>query len=192
MKVTLREVLIPILIVLIIFAGMRFSLQGFGINGPSMLPDFHNGQDWLVNKLSYHFHDPQRGDVIVFHYPRNPKLLYIKRVIGLPGDHVKITENGKIYINDYLLKEKPDRGLTDQIGSFCDVYLEKGEYFVLGDNRSSNTDPPYSSSDSRDWGPVPRKNIVGKTWLCYWPPSEWRFSPSYSWELSPSDSATME
>jgi len=191
MKVTLREVLITILIVLVVFAIMRFSLQGFGINGPSMLPNFHNGQDWLVNKVSYHFHDPRRGDVIVFQPPFTPKEPYIKRVIGLPGDHVKITEDGKIYINGYVLKEKPDMGPTDRVGSFCEVYLKEGEYFVLGDNRSSYTDPSGDSSDSRYWGPVPEDNIIGRAWICYWPPSEWRLCPSYSWELSSSDSTTV-
>ena len=183
MKVSLRELLLTLLVALLIFGAVRVSVHSYKIDGPSMEPSFHNGQYLLVNKASYHLHSPRRGDVVVFHYPLNPSKLFIKRVIGLPGEHVEINQAGNIYIDGALLKEEPDIGPTDRNGSYCDVTLKEGEYFVLGDNRSSNHDPPGSSSDSRAWGPVPEGNIIGKTWVCYWPLNEWGLSPSYSWTL---------
>ena len=183
MKVSFREVLITLLIALLIFVTLQVSVHSYQVSGYSMEPSFYTGQYLLVNKVSYHLHSPQRGDVIVFHDPRNPSQLFIKRVIGLPEEHVQITRLGEIYIDGALLKEEPDVGPTDRSGSYCDIHLKKGEYFVLGDNRSSNSGPPGSSSDSRAWGPVPEENIIGKTWICYWPPSEWGLSPGYSWTL---------
>ena len=195
MKVTLREVLIPILIVLIIFAGMRFSLKGFWINGPCMEPNFLTGQDWLVNKLPYHFHDPRRGEVIVLHAPNAEGTLLIKRVIGLPGETIEIRD-GKVYITkdgeQMVLKESAYVATPSY--QMRSVTVPPGEYFVLGDNRNNSGDSHsgWWTSTGVFTQTVPRKNIVGKAWLCYWPPSEWRLCPSYSWELSPSDSATVE
>ena len=139
-----------------------------------MEPSFSDEQYLLVNKLTYRFHSPKRGEVIVFHNPRLPSQLYIKRIIGLPGEQVEIRE-GKVYIDGKELEENsdfPEIPYSDN----CSVTVPPDHYFVLGDNRNH-------SSDSRSFGPIPRDDIVGKVWLCYWPPSEWGLSPKYSTTL---------
>jgi signal peptidase I len=137
-----------------------------------MYPSFYNGEFLLTNKLSYRFGIPQRGDVIVFKAPESEPCAeieceYIKRIIALPGDRVKI-DGGKIYVNDQPLNEShylpPDYATNN--GSFLVEGVERiipeGYYLPLGDNR------PYSR-DGREFGPVPRQSIVGKAWLRYWP-----------------------
>ena len=171
MKASLREILVTLLIALIIFGVVQVTLKSFRIEGTSMEPSFHHGQYVLVNKLIYHFHPPQRGDVIIFRNPKNPNQLLIKRVIGLPGEQVEI-ENGQVYIDGRLLEE-PDY-IPASAGSYStpnNVPLDR--YFVLGDNREI-------SGDSRAGWTVPRGDIIGKVWLCYWPPREWGLSPRYS------------
>jgi signal peptidase I len=169
-KAHLREILITLLVVLLLYLGLQALFQSFRVEGGSMNPSFHNGQFLMVNKALYHFHSPQRGDVIVFHPPINPDQAYIKRVIGLPGDRVEIRE-GKVYIDGKLLKEEP---VMESIpGSYPGMKIPEGEYFVLGDNRDN-------SNDSRKGWTVPKENIIGKVWFCYWPPREWGLSPSYS------------
>lgn len=139
-----------------------------------MEPDFHNGQYLLVNKISYHFGSPNRGDVIIFRYPLDTEKIYIKRVIGLPGEIVEI-KNGQIYINDKRLDEPDELDEIDyeRNANYGPVQVPEDSYFVLGDNRPD-------SSDSRGGWYVPAENIVGKVWLCYWPPGEWGLSPAYS------------
>ena len=144
-----------------------FLFQPHQVKGNSMYPNFHNQEYLLTDKATYHLGEPQRGDVIIFQAPKNEKYDYIKRIIGLPGDLVKV-ENCHIFINNQLLKEDY---LSDDLctsgGRFWqsgqNIPIPDGQYFVAGDNR------PYSS-DSRDWGTVPRENIVGKAWYRYWPP----------------------
>jgi len=181
LKTPWGEVLITILIALIIFAGVRATLQSFVVKQQSMEPSFHDGQYILANKLTYHFSSPKRGDVIIFHtefiHPQNRGELYIKRVIGLPGERVEIN-GGKIYIikngEKKELEEKPHFQIP--YSDNCSVLVPPDHYFVLGDNRAS-------SIDSRRGWTVPRDYIVAKTWLCYWPLSKWGLSPSYSWQL---------
>lgn len=180
MKVNIRQILVTMLIVIAIFLGMHFSLQSYVVDGKSMEPSFIDGEWLLVDKLSYHFGSPERGDVVILHPPVDSSGPFIKRIIGVPGDHINITEEGDIYINNHLLEENPDNGPTDRIGSYCNVDVGEDEYFVLGDNRSSNHGPVGNSYDSRSFGLVPEKNIIGKVWIRYWPPSEWGLSPSYS------------
>ena len=174
MKSALRQALITILIVLIIFAVMRTTLHSYTVEGTSMEPSFSKGQYLLVNKVSYHFRSPQRGDVIIFQPPAPSHGPYIKRIIGLPGERVEIKE-GKVYIYGRELKETINGKKLEQIpySDNCSVTLSADQYFVLGDNR------PHST-DSRKWGPVAKENIIGKAWLCYWPPGDWGLSPSYS------------
>ena len=136
-----------------------------------METSFHDGQYLLVNKLSYHFGSLERGDVIIFHYPPNPGQLYIKRIVGLPQERVEIRD-GEVYINGKLLEEPICIHSTYPEGNNTPMTVPPDEYFVLGDNRNH-------SSDSRSWGTVPRENIVGEVWLCYWPPGEWGLSPGY-------------
>ena len=134
----------------------------------------------IVDKLTYHFRSPRRGDVIVFHEPQKyqseGKLvikkgqLLIKRIIGLPGDKVEIRD-GEIYINDYQLQEKPHFGSIPYPD--YSVTVPQGQYWVIGDNRGNTT-------GSHLFGPVPRNYIVGRVWITYWPRSDWGFSPKYS------------
>lgn len=143
-----------------------FLFQPHSVEGGSMLPNFHSKEYILTDKVSYRFGQPQRGDVIIFKAPRNEEYEYIKRIVGLPNEQIKISE-GKVYINNQLLNEAylpPD--LLTRPGFFASegkaVAIPPDQYFVLGDNR-------LHSSDSRDWGPVPQQNIVGKAWFRYWP-----------------------
>jgi signal peptidase I len=116
----------------------------------------------IVNKLAYRFGHPEHGDVIVFRYPRDPQQEYIKRVIGLPGDRVRIV-NGEMYINDQRVDE-PYVASAPRYQSEWSV--PDGNVFVLGDNRNN-------SSDSHNWGPVPLENVIGRALFVYWPPQSW-------------------
>jgi len=144
-----------------------FLFQPHEVNGASMEPNFHNNEFILTDKISYRFRLPQRGDVIIFRAPKNRELDYIKRVIGLPGERVKIID-GSVYVNNQKLNEPYlSVGTVSNSGLFLPSNKEylvlEDEYFVLGDNRTH-------SSDSREWGTVNRQDIVGKAWLRYWPP----------------------
>jgi signal peptidase I len=167
-----REILIMVLIFLVVFATVQFSMQSFRIDGPSMFPSFEQSEFIMVNKLSYHFGDPQRGDVIIFDPPFSSNYPFIKRVIGLPGELVEI-EQGKIYIDGHLLEETPDMGSP---GRDISVLVKEDNYFVLGDNRDN-------SRDSTEGWTVPRENIIGKSWMIYWPLSRWGLSPKYHYDL---------
>jgi signal peptidase I len=127
----------------------------------SMQPTLHEGQFVLVNKLAYRLGNFQRGDVIVFHYPRNPAEDYIKRVIGLPGDNIVI-ENEKVSVNGQILSEAYIASPPQYASSWS---VPEGQIFVLGDNRNQ-------SSDSHSWGFVPVGNVVGRALIIYWPLGE--------------------
>jgi signal peptidase I len=117
----------------------------------------------LVNKMAYRFGPAERGDVIVFRYPPDPdQVPYIKRIVGLPGDNLRIMD-GKVYINDQLLVEPYIVSPTHQGGEWI---VEENSLFVMGDNRNN-------SSDSRSWGFVPLENVIGKAEVVYWPPEKW-------------------
>ncbi len=134
-----------------------FVAQPFIVSGASMYPTFQNEQYLVVDELSYRFESPQRGDVIVFRYPKDPSQFFIKRIIGLPGETVSIT-NEQIYITHNGQTEKlSEPYIADSTGNGPDMSVTLGpdQYFVMGDNRPE-------SSDSRIWGPVPRQNIVGR------------------------------
>jgi len=132
-----------------------------------MYPNFSDNQYVLTNIISLHFHDPKLGEVIVFKSPQDTEKDYIKRVIGVPGDRVLI-KNGSVYLNGKKLDEisyiKPD--IQTNAGAFLkesqEITVTDENYFVLGDNR-------FYSSDSREWGFVPRKNIIGESFFAYWP-----------------------
>jgi len=132
------------------------------VDGYSMEPTLHNGEFVIVNRLAYRFGEPERGDVIVFQYPRDPDQEYIKRVIGLPGDRVRVF-GGKVYVNGELLTE-PYIAAAPRYQSEWTVL--EGNLFVLGDNRNN-------SSDSPNWGTVPYENVIGKALFVYWPPDSW-------------------
>ena len=156
--VWLRDVLISVASSVLI---ITFFYQPVRVEGTSMLPRLENHDRLFINKFVYHFEAIQRGDVIVFHYPRDPRLSYIKRVIAIPGDRVEI-ENGQVYVNDEPLNEPYVPEQYRDTRSMQPEIVQPGEYFVLGDHRSI-------ASDSRDFGLVPRRLIYGKAEFVYWP-----------------------
>lgn len=183
-KSVLWEIIKTIFTVALVFVFIRyFIIQPFLVVGSSMEPNFHDNEYIFVNELTYRITGPKRGDVVVFKHPtpecsnhintsfinkiflQGPCRNFIKRIVGLPGERVKI-ENGEITI----INSKNPEGLvlneTDYIPSNIKLFgnqtveLKKGEYYVLGDNRQ-----PNGSSDSREWGALPKSHITGKAWL---------------------------
>ena len=158
-----REVIETIVLTVLMFLIIRMAVQNFQIQGHSMEPSFHDQELVLVDKWTYLFHQPTRGDVVVFVAPPQPDQDYIKRVVGVPGDFVTV-QGTQVYVNGKLLQEtyvKPyNQG--NQYPSFTNRVIPPNDYFVLGDNRAG-------SYDSRGWGCVPRANIIGRVGLIYWP-----------------------
>ena len=156
-----------ILISLAIVIPIRiFLFQPFLVDGSSMKPTLVNHDYLIVDEISYRFHKPQRGDIVVFRYPRNPSQLFVKRIVGLPGETIKIS-GGNVYLkkgNQFVLFPESflPTGDRDTQGDE-EITLNKDQYFVLGDNRHY-----FASYDSRNWGPLPRKNIIGKVFLRVW------------------------
>ena len=153
------------LIALVIVMPIRYFLfQPFIVKGESMSPNFESGDYLIVDEISYRFSDPQRGDVIVFSYPKDTTQRFIKRIIGLPGETVNIT-NGEVRVangeEDIALEESYLPANLKTYG-LVNVLLNTDEYFVLGDNREY-------SFDSRAWGVIFRKNIIGKAFLRIFP-----------------------
>lgn len=154
------------ILALIIVVPIRYFLfQPFIVSGDSMVPNFHSGDYLIIDEISYRFHAPERGDVIVFKYPIIPSHKFIKRIIGLPGETVSIKNNEiTIFDKDGKQQTLQESYLTDPAVTYGDmqVVLDNDQYFVLGDNR------PYSS-DSRAWGPLPKNNIIGKVLIRIFP-----------------------
>lgn len=149
----------------ITFVGQRTEVEG-----ASMENTLHNGDNLIVDKLSYRFHDPERFDIIVFPFQFLDNTYYIKRIIGLPGETVQIMDDGSIYINGEKLEENYGMEVIkpETIGRAAEpIELGDDEYFVMGDNRNN-------SSDSRTdmVGNIKRENIIGKAWLRIWPVSD--------------------
>ena len=183
MRALVRELIETAILALLIFLALQFSVQNFRVEGSSMEPTLEDGQYLIANKLVYWrfsprdvaklipfidverteplytFHPPRRGEVIIFRFPGDQSRDFVKRVIGVPGEKVEIRQ-GRVFIDDLELDEpyviRPGRG------SMAPVVVPPGSLFVLGDNRRA-------SHDSRDWGPVPTDNIIGRGWLSYWP-----------------------
>jgi signal peptidase I len=159
-----------LILTVLMFLVIRFAVQDFQVEGTSMLPTLQNNQFVLVDKLTYNFSQPQRGDVIVFEYPLDHTKNYIKRVIGLPGDHVTVDAAGIVRVNGKALAEPYVNDLDNLYGD-RNVVLSPNQFYVLGDNRGG-------SSDSREWGPVNKTEIIGKATLVYWPFSNFHFLPN--------------
>lgn len=164
----LRDVFL-IIVVFILFG--VFAVQPVVVEGTSMLPQLHDGERLLVNKLVYYkfksisWGHLDRGDIVVFWYPSDPDKSYVKRIIGLPGETVEV-RNGKVYIDGKELNEPyldtiHNQNLRDNVVKSVDEHY----YFVMGDNRDN-------SSDSRVWGLVPEKYIYGKAFFRYWKPGD--------------------
>ena len=144
---------------------IRFVGQRTEVSGHSMEDTLDDGDNLIVDKLTYRFRDPVRYDIIVFPYKYTEDTYYIKRIIGLPGEMVQITEEGNILINGEILEESYGREVMKSPGIAADpIILGEDEYFVLGDNRNA-------SADSRDpsVGVISGKDIVGRAWLRIWP-----------------------
>ncbi|MBI5126507.1 MAG: signal peptidase I [Candidatus Taylorbacteria bacterium] len=162
-KESYRELIITILIIIAILFPIRYYIvQPFIVNGASMDPTFTTGQYLIVDELSFRFHKPERGQVIILKYPRDPSTYFIKRIVGLPNDNIMI-KDGKVTITN---AEYPEGFELEenyvQINHIShetyQITLGPTEYFVMGDNRSQ-------SSDSRSWGPLDRELIVGRPLL---------------------------
>lgn len=162
------ETIKVVFVSLIVIIGIRsFVMQPFFVDGKSMEPNFYDGDYLIVDEISYKFLEPKRGDVIIFHYPYDTKEFYIKRIIGLPGEKIEIKDNKiTIYNSEYkdgmVINENvyiPDSTATS--GNYARE-LKNDEYYVLGDNRGA-------SSDSRFWGVLEERFIVGKAWIRAWP-----------------------
>ena len=159
-KSPLREFIETIIIVIALVVSVNyFVVQGFYIPSGSMRTTLLEGDRILVNKFIYKFGDPHRGDVIVFKFPSNMKETLVKRVIGLPGDTVELT-GGAMYVNSKKLKEPYVQ--VNMQGEFGPKKVPFDQYFVMGDNRNI-------SDDSRYWGTLPRKDILGKAFVIYYP-----------------------
>ena len=151
---------------LIHYVGQRTQVQG-----SSMEPMLTNGDNLIVDKISYRFRDPERFDIIVFPFQYEDNVFYIKRIIGLPGETVRIDDEGNIYINGEILEEHYGKEVIRSPGRAREeITLADDEYFVMGDNRNN-------SSDSRDpsVAEVRREDIVGRAWLRIWPFKEFGF-----------------
>lgn len=201
-----RELVETALFIVLVFFIVRGIVQNFKIEGSSMEPTLHSGQYILVNKLVYFhfdlnaplrllpgqepleqrviypFHQPRRGDIVVFEYPRDVSKDYIKRVIGLPGDTIEIRD-GEVLVNGAPLNQPylADARTFCVTGYACQngpIEVPPGHVFVMGDNRAN-------SSDSREWGPLPLDRVIGKAWLIYFPLTEWGLVPHYDYGESP-------
>lgn len=162
-----------IIAILIVVPVRMFIAQPFIVSGASMETTFHGGEYLIVDQLSYYLHEPKRGEVIIFRYPRDPSKFFIKRVIGEPGDTVTIEDGGVRISNEanptgFILDEPyaetmpPAPKMTETLGD--------REYFVMGDNRDE-------SSDSRTWGVLQEERIVGRAWMRLFPPTVLDYLP---------------
>lgn len=147
---------------ILLFVGINAVSARIRVDGHSMEPSLQSGEFVIVNKLAYKLGSPKTGDVIVFHYPRDPDQEYIKRIIGLPNDRVEIS-NGEVYVNEQLIHE-PYIAASPNYQNKTNV--PEDSLFVLGDNRNN-------SSDSHNWGTVPMEFVIGKALVVYWPPEKW-------------------
>lgn len=161
----LKEIVTLVILAVLIVVPIRiFIAQPFVVEGLSMYPTFNDHDYLIVDELSYRLHAPERGDVIIFRYPGNPSIFYIKRIIGLPGETVRITQ-GVVNVTKtdgtplsltepYVVAEDATYTQTTTLGA--------DQYFVMGDNRPK-------SSDSRVWGPLPKEDIIGRAYLRIYP-----------------------
>ena len=182
-----REIIEAVVLAAVVFMLLQVTVRNFKVDGSSMNPTLEDGQYLLVNRLVYlrvefdrlakivpfwtagegssrhAIHAPKRGEVVVFEFPdsnpNNPKKDFVKRVVGLPGETMRMFD-GKVFVNEEVLDE-PYLSQKDHSNA-SEITLGEGEYYVLGDNRTH-------SNDSRSWGAVPEANIRGKVWMVYWP-----------------------
>ena len=152
-------------VVLVSYLLIHYVAQRTDVNGTSMVPTLEHGDQLIADKISYRFHDPERFDIIIFPYQHAEKTYFIKRVIGLPGERVRIDLDGNIYINDEILEE--DYGYETILNpglAIEEIQLGDDEYFCLGDNRNISEDSRYP-----DVGNIRRDQIIGRAWIRIYP-----------------------
>lgn len=170
---------------LIVIPIRMFIAQPFIVSGASMQETFQNGEYLIVDQVSYHLHSPERGDVVIFRYPKDPSKYFIKRIIGVPGDTLTITDSTVTIVNEahpegfvlnepYIKSMRPGVTITETLGD--------REYFVMGDNRDE-------SSDSRVWGVLQEERIIGKAFIRLFPPQQFDILPGAADESIMSSSA---
>jgi len=188
MRKSIRELLETIILTLLVFLMLQFSIQNYVVDGPSMKPTLEDGEYVLVNKLGYlnfepqnidklnpfytpkndsvlfPFDPPKRGEILVFYYPRDVSRKFVKRIIGIPGETVEI-KHGEVFINGKKIEEP--YVYNQSSSNHPPITIPTDKYFVLGDNRKI-------SNDSRDFGLVPTENVVGKAWFKFWPINKWQ------------------
>ena len=155
------ELLQTIVMALVLYFLIDSVVARVRVDNISMQPTLQPGNFILVNKLAYRLDEPDYGDVVIFHYPLNPQEDYIKRIIGLPGDTVRV-EDGIVIVDGQPLRESY---ISDEPMYSNEWQVPEGHIFVLGDNRNQ-------SSDSHSWGYVPMENVIGKALVVYWPLDE--------------------
>lgn len=158
---TAGEILQTVLLAGLLFLGVNFVTARIRVEGSSMEPSLHDGEFVVVNRLAYRWTAPERGDIVVFRFPLNLDRRFIKRIIGLPGDQVRIVD-GRVLVNGQVLEEPYIAAAPRYSGEWT---VAAGEAFVLGDNRNN-------SSDSQNWGMLPMEDIIGRAILVYWPVAE--------------------
>ncbi|HLZ56224.1 MAG TPA: signal peptidase I [Ktedonosporobacter sp.] len=166
----IREIVEIVAIIVLFALVVHYVVQNFQATDTSMQPTFAANAQVMVNKTAYLFHPPERGDVIVFHFPQDTRRVIIRRVIGLPGDTIRTNIN-QIIVNGVVLNEPYVRMPVNTVAKVWKVPADS--YYVLSDNRTFN-------DDSRTWDSVPKSYIVGKAVLIYWPMSNWQLVNTYS------------
>lgn len=167
-SILIKEILETLLFTFFVIWFVKSASQNFRIEGSSMEPTLQEGQYLIVNRLSYFLDEPQRGDIIVLHYPNDRSRDFIKRIIGLPGDTVSIS-NGEVRVNGILIDEPYIKDPSPNNQTWT---VEEDGFFVMGDNRRN-------SSDSRSWSFLPEDDIIGRAWVVYWPPKDWQIIPHF-------------
>jgi signal peptidase I len=168
------ETVIVIIIAVLLFIGLRLTIQTYIVYGPSMQPNYYEDEWIIVNKIDYKFSAPQTGDIIVFQPPIQSSKPFIKRIIGLPGETVDI-KNGVVSVHktDGTIVKMQEPYIKEPFYSNYNTgVIPADEYFVMGDNRNNR-------SDSRGGWFVSRDKIIGKAWLSIWPPKMWGLAPTY-------------
>jgi signal peptidase I len=140
---------------------VTFGFQVARVDGLSMAPTLEDHDRLIVNKLVYELGEPRPGDIVMLYYPLNPEKMFVKRVIAREGDTVRIVD-GRVYVNDIPLRDDYVPAEFRSHDDWGPQVIQQGYYFVMGDHRNN-------SSDSRHWGPVPKKYIVGKVKVRWWP-----------------------
>jgi len=164
----IRELCETVLIAGVLFLAVNLVTARIRVEGSSMEPSLHDGEFVVINRLAYRWANPDRGEIIVFHFPLDPQRRFIKRIIGLPGDSVSVHQ-GTVFVNDTTLEEPYIYAAPQYDGAWV---VEEGHFFVLGDNRNN-------SSDSQNWGSLETEDIIGKAVIVYWPIADLGIIPHF-------------